>query len=200
VTRIGVLGGTFDPPHYGHLMLAEQAREQLALSRVLWVPAGDPPHKQDELITPVEHRLALVHLAIAGNPKFELSLVDARREGPHYSYAMLAIIAAEHPGDEVVFLIGEDSLRDLPTWKNPEKLIEAARLGVMRRRDVAYDIDQLEAAIPGLAGCLSFIDTPMVDISSEMIRDHLSKGRSARYQTPDSVLRYIHQHRLYQNN
>jgi nicotinate-nucleotide adenylyltransferase len=200
VTRIGVLGGTFDPPHYGHLMLAEQAWEQLALSRVLWVPAGDPPHKQDELITPVEHRLALVRLAIADNPKFELSLVDARRVGPHYSYAMLAIVAAEYPADEVVFLIGEDSLRDLPTWKNPEKLIEAARLGVMRRRDVVYDIDQLEAAIPGLSGCLSFIDTPLVDISSEMIRDHIAQGRSVRYQTPDSVIQYIHQHRLYQNN
>jgi nicotinate-nucleotide adenylyltransferase len=200
VTRIGVLGGTFDPPHYGHLILAEQAWEQLALSRVLWVPAGNPPHKQDELVTPVEHRLELVRLAIADNPRFELSLVDARREGPDYSYAMLAIIAAEHPGDELVFLIGEDSLRDLPTWKKPEKLIEVAQLGVMRRRDVVYDIGQLEAAIPGLVGCLSFIDTPLVDISSEMIRDHLAKGRSVRYQTPDGVIQYVHQHRLYQNN
>jgi nicotinate-nucleotide adenylyltransferase len=200
MTRIGVLGGTFDPPHYGHLLLAEQAGEQLSLSRVLWVPAADPPHKEDAIITPIGHRLALVRLAIADNPKFELSLVDAQRDGPHYSYAMLAIVAAEHPGDEVVFLIGEDSLRDLPTWKNPEKLIESARLGVMRRRDVAYDVDQLEAVIPGLMDCLSFIDTPLVDISSEVIRYHLAEGHSVRYQTPDSVIQYIYKHRLYQNN
>jgi nicotinate-nucleotide adenylyltransferase len=180
-------------------MLAEQAREQLALSCVLWVPAADPPHKPDARITPVEHRLTLVRLAIADNPKFELSLVDAQREGPNYSYATLAIISAEHPGDEVVFLIGEDSLRDLPTWKSPEKLLESARLGVMRRRDVTYDMDQLESVIPGLSDCLSFIDAPLVDISSEHIREQLVEGRTVRYQTPDSVIEYIHQHHLYQD-
>jgi nicotinate-nucleotide adenylyltransferase len=164
------------------------------------VPAADPPHKQDARVTPVEHRLALVRLAIADNPKFELSLVDAQRDGPQYSYAMLAIIAAEYVGDEVVFLIGEDSLRDLPTWKNPEKLIESARLGVMRRRGVAYDLDQLEAVIPGLSGCLSFIDAPLVDISSELIREQLTEGRTVRYQTPDRVIQYIHQHQLYQDD
>jgi nicotinate-nucleotide adenylyltransferase len=200
VTRIGVLGGTFDPPHYGHLMLAEQAWEQLALSRVLWAPAADPPHKQNARITPVEHRLAMVRLAIADNPKFELSLVDAQRDGPQYSYMMLAIIAAEHPGDELVFLIGEDSLRDLPTWRHPEKLIESARLGVMRRREVAYDLGQLEAAIPGLADCLSFIDAPLIDISSEQIREQIGEGRTVRYQTPDNVIEYIRQHQLYQDN
>jgi len=195
--RLGVLGGTFDPPHLAHLIHAEQAREQLALDRVLWVPAADPPHKQDMPIASVEHRVTMVRLAIADHPAFELSLIDVQRPGPHYSVDMLDEVARCFPGAELFFLIGSDSLRDLPSWHNPTGLIIKATLAVMPRPGVQYDITRLEVALPGLSNRLIPIDAPLLEISSRVLRSYVAAGRSIRYMVPRAVETYISEHGLY---
>ncbi|HOA24386.1 MAG: nicotinate-nucleotide adenylyltransferase [Aggregatilineales bacterium] len=197
--RLGVLGGTFDPPHYGHLILAEQAREQLSLARVLWVPAADPPHKQGRRISPVNARLEMVSLAIAENPAFELCEIDVNRPGPHYTADMLALLNAQYPQHSLVFLIGGDSLRDIITWHDPARIIEQARLGVMDRPGAAYDLHSLEALIPGLSAALLPFDAPLIDISGSDIRARVAAGRSIRYMLPPHVEMYIYQHALYQD-
>ncbi len=195
--RLGVLGGTFDPPHYAHLLMAEQAREQLALERVLWIPAADPPHKRGQMITPVKHRLEMLRLALADNPYFVLSLIDVERPGPHYTADTLALVAAENQGAELFFLIGSDSLRDLPSWHDPARLIQQAFLAVIQRPDVTYDLASLETAIPGLSGRLVFIDMPPMGIAAADIRRRVSAGRTIRYLLPAGVEAYIFQQKLY---
>lgn len=197
--RIGILGGTFDPPHYGHLILAELAAEGLALDCVLFVPAADPPHK-GALRASAEHRTAMVERAIAGNPRFSLSRVDLDRPGPHYSVDMLHLLRAEHPQAEFVFLIGGDSLHDLPTWSRPNELIALARLGVMRRPGSAPDLARLERDIPGIRARVDWIDGPQIEISASDLARRVSAGLSIRYQTPDAVRTYIEEHRLYRNH
>jgi len=182
--RIGILGGTFDPPHYGHLILAELAAEGLALDCVLFVPAADPPHK-GALRASAEHRTAMVERAIAGNPRFALSRVDLDRPGPHYSVDMLRLLKAEHPQAEFVFLLGGDSLRDLPTWSRPTELIALARL---------------ERDIPGIRARIDWIDAPRIEISASALARRVSAGLSIRYQTPDAVRAYIEEHHLYRNH
>lgn len=197
--RLGVLGGTFDPPHIAHLIHAEQAREQLALERILWVPAADPPHKQGIPITPIEHRVAMLRLAIEGHPAFELSLIDVQRPGPHYSVDMLDDVAHCYPGAALFFLIGADSLRDLSTWHDPAGLIARAMLVVMPRPSVQVDIAQLETILPGLSSRLILLDAPLLEISSSTLRSHVATGRTIRYMVPQAVEAYIHEHGLYQN-
>lgn len=197
--RLGVLGGTFDPPHYAHLLMAEQAREQLELDHVIWAPAADPPHKRGQVITPIEHRLQMVRLALADNPYFVLSLVDVERPGPHYTADTLALIAADNSGAELFFLIGSDSLRDLPTWHEPARLIQQAFLAVIRRPNVTYDLSALEAVIPGLSSRLVFVDMPTLGIAAADIRERVSAGRSIRYLLPPEVEAYIFQHKLYRD-
>ncbi|NWG15601.1 MAG: nicotinate (nicotinamide) nucleotide adenylyltransferase [Chloroflexi bacterium] len=189
--RIGILGGTFDPPHIGHLILAEFAVEGLDLSRLLFVPAADPPHKQDEHKTDVRHRLAMLEQAIGDNPRFALSRVDVDRPGPHYSLDMVEIVRGLHPGDELFFLMGGDSLRDLPRWFRPEALIRLCRLGVMRRPGDAVDPEMHEAVLPGLAERVTMIEAPLIGISSTEIVERLRRGLSVRYLVPDAVLDYI---------
>jgi nicotinate-nucleotide adenylyltransferase len=195
--RIGVLGGTFDPPHYGHLNLAEQARDQLHLDRVLWVPAAVPPHKQGATITPVEARLSMLQLALAGNSAFEISRVDIDRPGPHYSVDMLELLAGQNPQTELCFLIGGDSLRDLPTWHEPARLLRLVVLVVMRRPGAVYELEGLEQSIPGVQAHTLFLHAPMIDISARDIRCCVADGRSIRYLLPDSVIEFIAEHRLY---
>ena len=184
MTAIGILGGTFDPPHIGHLILAEYAVDALDLSRLLFVPAADPPHKLHEDKTPVPHRLAMLERAIADNPRFDLSRVDVDRPGPHYSLDM-------------VTLMGSDSLRDFPTWRHPEALIRLCRLAVMRRPGDGVHAAMHETVLPGLAERVVMIDAPLVGVSSSGIVERLRRGQSARYLLPDSVLTYIQQHQLY---
>jgi len=195
---LGILGGTFDPPHLGHLILAEVAADALDLAAVLFVPAADPPHKAPSTVTAsAEDRVAMVKLAIAGNPRFRLSGVDVDRPGPHYSVDMIRLLRLEYPGAEFVFLIGEDSLRDLPTWSRPRDLIALARLGVMRRPGVEADLDALEAALPGLSARLAWLDAPRIEIASSVLEQELQAGRSVRYRIPDPVIAYIRTHHLY---
>ena len=196
--RVGIYGGTFDPPHLGHLILAETAAGSLKLARVVFVPAGTPPHKHKaDVRASAEHRLIMVERAIADNPRFALSRVDVDRAGPHYSVDMLRLLRDEYPGAEFVFLIGADTLRDLAKWSRPQELIRLARLGVMRRPDAEPDLDALERDIPGISARIDWIAAPRVEIASHVLADQIAGGCSVRYQVPDAVLATIRQLGLY---
>lgn len=198
--RLGVLGGTFDPPHFAHLIMAEYARELLGMDRVLWVVSAAPPHKQGQAVSPIEHRLRMVEMALADNPSFELSLIDVERPGPHYTADMLSILSGRHPGSDLFFLLGADSFRELSHWHDPAQLIRQAKLVVMERPGVVYDMAVLEAAIPGLTERVIFEDAPLVTISSSDIRARVTSGRSIRYLLPTNVETYIHTQGLYRTN
>ena len=197
MNRIGILGGTFDPPHLAHFIIAESARDELRLDKVLWVVAADPPHKREIILSPIQHRLAMIRLALKGQPMFELSLLDIERDGPHYTVDMLSLAASAHPGDQLFFLMGSDSLRDLPTWRDPGKLTEHAAICVVRRPDVSDSLNDLFAVVPQLEGQIVFLNAPLVDISSTMIRERVQQGRTIRYLLPERVESYIHKHHLY---
>ena len=198
--RLGILGGTFDPIHLGHLLMAETAWEELGLSQVLFVPAGDPPHKQGLAKTPAVHRVAMVERAIADNPHFALNRVDLARPGPHYTTDTVRLIRAQYDlSAETCFLIvGGDSLVDLPTWHNAPELITLCRLAVIGRPGFRPDLAQLAAAVPGLSARLDWVEMPLTGVSSREIRARVRAGRSIRYQVADPVREYIEQQRLYQ--
>lgn len=196
--RIGILGGTFDPPHIGHLILAEYARVMLDFERLLFVPAADPPHKRDENKVAIQHRLAMLERAIADNDHFHISRVDIDRPGPHYSVDTVRLIAESYPDAELYFVMGGDSLRDLPTWYHPAEFIQLCKLAVMRRPDETVQPDMHEHILPGLAQRVVMIDAPLVGISSTMIADRIGQRLSARYLVPDPVLAYILECRLYE--
>ena len=196
--RIGLFGGTFDPPHLGHLILASEAQSQLELKRLRWILTPEPPHKQDQLITPIEHRLAMVELAIKDNPAFELSRVELDRPGPHYTLDTIKLIAGQNPNADIVPIIGEDSLRDLPTWHQPQELVYACHwIGVMRRPNDEPNLDALEHELPGISSKIHYVDAPLMEIASREIRSRIANGRSVRYYLPNSVYEYIEQHQLY---
>lgn len=194
--RVVAFGGTFDPPHIAHLIHAQYAAEALDCP-VLFVPAGDPPHKQGETRTPALHRLAMTEAAIAGNAHFRLSRVDVDRPGPHYSADMLALLA--HEADELFLLIGADSLRDLPTWHRAREVLLRARLLISPRPEVWPDLDVLEAALPGLRERVQMLESPRIGISSTDVVARIAAGLSVRYLVPDAVLAYIEAHRLYES-
>ena len=197
---IGIFGGTFDPPHLGHLILAAEAHAQLGLDRLLWVLTPDPPHKQGQTIASLNHRLAMVRLAIDGDPQFELSTVDMDRPGPHYALDTVKIIANQNPGAILIYLMGGDSLRDLPLWHRPVDFLAACHaIGVMRRPDDAIDLAGLETKFPGLTDKVRFVEAPLLDIAAHEIRDRLAGGRPFRYFLPEWVYGYILKHGLYQN-
>ncbi len=197
---IGIFGGTFDPPHLGHLILAAEAHAQLGLDRLLWVLTPDPPHKQGQTIVSLSHRLAMVRLAIAGDPQFELSTVDMDRPGPHYALDTVKIIAKQNPGADLIYLMGGDSLHDLPLWHRPADFLAACHaIGVMRRPGDAIDMTGLETKFPGLTDKVRFVEAPLLDIAAHEIRARIAGGRPFRYFLPDGVYRYILKHGLYQN-
>jgi nicotinate-nucleotide adenylyltransferase len=195
---LGVIGGTFDPPHYGHLVLAETARVQLRLDRVLFVLAGQPPHKPDRPITPDHHRVSMVEVAIAGNPAFALSRVDLDRPGPHYTVDMLALLQEEYPKAELFFLAGGDSLAQFLTWRDPAGILRQARLAVMRRPGHEPDAATLEQALPDLRRRLVWLDAPALDIASSDLRRRARQGLPLRYLVPPPVEAYVRDHRLYE--
>ncbi len=198
IPKLGVLGGTFDPPHYGHLALAETACVQLQLDRVLFVPAGQPPHKPGRPITPAHHRLAMVEAAIAGNPAFALSRVDLERAGPHYTVEMLTFLGWEYPGVELYFLMGGDSLAEFLTWRDPAGVVRQARLAVMRRPGCEPDLAALERAVPGIRERLVWLDVPCLDITASDLRRRVRQGLPLRYLVPPPVEAYIRARRLYE--
>jgi nicotinate-nucleotide adenylyltransferase len=200
--RMGILGGTFDPPHIGHLILAEYSVEALELERLLFVPAADPPHKLLETRIPIQHRLAMLERAIADNRNFEMSRVDIDRPGPHYSVDMVRIVQTQFPDAELYFVMGGDSLRDLPKWHRPQDIIKLCKLAVMRRSDEHIYPTMHEDVLPGLAERVIIVDAPLLGIwiSSTHVIERLRQGKTARYVVPDAVLNYIAEHGLYRNN
>jgi len=198
VTRLGVIGGTFDPPHYGHLVLAENARVQLRLGRVLFVLAGQPPHKPDRPIALAHHRVAMVEAAIGDNPAFILSRVDLERPGPHYTVEMLALLRGEYPGANLFFLMGGDSLAQFLTWHDPAGIVRLAHLAVMRRPGYEPDLAVLEQAVSGVRERLVWLDAPYLDVAASDLRRRAHEGLPLRYLVPLAVEAYIHEHRLYE--
>ncbi len=195
--RIGILGGTFDPPHIGHLILAQHALDALNFSKLLFVPAADPPHKQQETKSPVEHRLAMLNCAIMDNPQFAMSRVDVDRPGPHYSVDMVRLLQPDFPKAELYFIMGGDSLRDLPKWHQPQELIRLCKIAVMRRPQTTISADMHRGTLPELAQRLTIVDAPLIDVSSSAIVARCATGYSIRYLVPDIVLAYIKDHQLY---
>jgi nicotinate-nucleotide adenylyltransferase len=194
----GVFGGTFDPPHLGHLILAEAGRLALGLDRVLWVVTALPPLKPDSGRTPVEARLALVEAAIAGNPAFEISRADVDRPPPHYAVGTLEWLRVRQPAARFAYLMGEDSLRDLPKWHTPQQFVLACDvIGVMERGGAEPDLASLETALPGLAARVRFFRAPAVDIASNELRRRVHAGESIRYLVPQAVAEIIEGQGLY---
>ncbi len=198
VSRTGVFGGTFDPPHLGHLILAAEAQAQLGLTRLLWVLTAQPPHKPGQPISPLEHRLAMLELAIAGDPNSEISRIEIDRPGPHYAADTVRILRDRHPETELVYLMGGDSLRDLPNWQRPSDLLAGCRfIGVMRRPGDSVNLSALERLLPGIQAKVRFVDAPLLEISSREIRRRIAEGGHFRYYLPESVYKYIVQQELY---
>jgi nicotinate-nucleotide adenylyltransferase len=194
--KLGMLGGTFDPPHIGHLLLAEFAQHALGLSQILFVPAGDPPHKEGTRSS-AAHRLAMLRLAVADNPGWVISHVDLDRRGPHYTVDMVRLVAQKHPGAELCFIMGGDSYRDLLTWSRPAELIQQCRLVVMQRPNVAIHPDMHAAALPQLAERSVFIDAPLIGVSSTDLVRWLRAGAPVERLLPRDVHNYIQTHGLY---
>jgi nicotinate-nucleotide adenylyltransferase len=192
-----MLGGTFDPPHYGHLLLGEQAREGLGLERVLWVPAGDPWRKAGTPITPAEHRLAMLRLALDGNDASEISTIELDGPGPSYTVETLATLHDEFPAHELIFLLGADALQDVPNWHEAPRLIELALLGATARAGSRPSDAELEALLPGLGRRVVWFEMPRCDISATDLRERAAAGRSLHYLVPPAVEAYIQQHKLY---
>lgn len=199
-TRLGIVGGSFDPPHVAHLIMAETVREALQLDLVLFMPAGTQPLKQDREATHEDHRVAMTELAIAGNPAFALSRVDVDRDGPSYTADSLERLREQYGGPDraaMWFVVGSDSLLNLHRWREPGRILAQARLAVVRRPTFDADLDALEARVPGITAAVDWVDAPLMEISSTDIRERLRQGRSARYRVPAPVLAYIKQHGLY---
>jgi nicotinate-nucleotide adenylyltransferase len=197
--RIGVFGGTFDPVHLGHLIIAEELRYRLRLDCVLFLPARQPPHKTDREITPEAHRVAMLQLALAGNPSFTLSTVDLDRPGPSYTADSLEILHQDFPESTLFFLMGQDSLRDLPTWHDPNRIARQAYLAVALRPDVTLDVEAVVRQVPEARGRIEMVSVPLIGISSQSIRQRVREGLPIRYQVPLEVERYIEQQGLYRS-
>ena len=199
MVNIGVLGGTFDPVHLGHLIIAEEAREQLKLDKVLFVPSGRPWLKEERIITPAEHRVSMLRLALASNPRFQISMVDVKREGPSYTVDTLVDLRRQF-GDSAsfFFILGWDSLRDLHLWKDPARIIQQCRLVAVGRPGSAKPrLSALETTLPGISKNVLLLPKPLIGISSSEIRQRVSKGLSIKYLVPETVETYIREKGLY---
>jgi len=191
--RLGVLGGSFDPVHMGHLVLAETAREQARLDRVVFMPAGHQWRKADREMTPGRQRCDMLRLAIAGNPHFEVSTLEIEREGPSYTDVTLALLAEADPGAELVFILGQDALADLPNWHAPERVVGLATLAVAGRAGGAAP--RPPEALPEAR--LIWLVMPLIEISASGIRERVRAGRTIRYLVPDPVREYVVANGLY---
>jgi nicotinate-nucleotide adenylyltransferase len=192
VRRVGVFGGTFDPPHLGHLAIAAWARDTLGLERVLFVPAGQPPHKRGRKRTPARHRLAMIRLAVRGTPEFRVSTWELDRRGPSFTIDTLEHLARTR-GTELHLIVGADSLDDFRTWKRPDDILALSRLAVAGRPGSGTRGE----AWARRTRRVDWIGNPLVEISSTLVRERVRAGYSCRYLVPDPVWRYVGQHRLY---
>ena len=198
--RLGVFGGTFDPPHNGHLALAHAARLQIALDEVLWVVTADPPHKRGLAISPAANRLDLVQAAIDGQPGMQLSRVDVDRPGPQWAADTVRLLSGVNPGAELIYLMGGDSLRDLPNWGRPRDLLQYASLGVLRRPGAVVDLETLEEALPGISDRITFVSAPRLAISSHDVRERVRAGLPIDDLVPPRVAAAIEARGLYRRD
>ena len=197
--RVGIFGGTFDPIHSGHLVLAEQCREQCKLDEVWFVPAALPPHKLTASITSAKTRCEMIELAIAGNPAFRLSTIELDRSGPSFTVTTLEQLHLQEGGQELFLLIGADSLKDLPHWREPARILELATVVAVNRGDRPLpDRTELRAVVGSAADQrIVTITMPGIDISSTDIRGRVQERRSIRYLVPRAVEMYIHERGLF---
>ena len=197
--KIGVFGGTFDPIHLGHLIVAEEVRVKLGLAKMLFVPAGKPWLKADRAIALVTHRLEMISLAIVDNPHFKISTIEANRSGPSYTIDTIDALK-QQLGTKVrlFFLLGSDALSDLKKWKEPSRLVQECQLVTfMRPSSAVPSYKSLESAIPGISRHITFVDVSQIDISATQIRDRISKREPLTGLVPAAVERYILEHGLY---
>jgi len=199
IARLGVLGGTFDPIHVGHLLMAQTALEALDLDRVLFLPAGTPPHKRKVEHLPADARLELTRAAVADDPRFLVSTVDIERPGPHYSVDTMALLAEQYSvgPDSLYFILGSDSLEQLHTWHRPGVLARRCVLTVIERPGSPADLDAVAAVVPETIGRVVTVAMPLVGISSTLLRSMVAQGRSVRYWVPAAVEALIRQRGLY---
>jgi nicotinate-nucleotide adenylyltransferase len=198
--RLGIFGGTFDPPHIGHLILAAEARDQLALDLIIWVLTPDPPHKRGKEISSLHHRLAMVEIAIQDDEAFTLSSVDINRPGPHYTLDTIKLLKQEYPDQALFYLMGGDSLHDLPNWYKAVEFVENLDgIGVMRRPGDEIDLSSLLLALPNLEGKLNFVTAPLLEISADQIRRRVRQNRSYRYYLLPKIYEYIYKNKVYRS-
>jgi len=194
--RIGLLGGSFDPIHIGHLIMAESAREQNKLELVIFAPAGNPPHKSSRRLVPIKDRIAMIELAIASHANFLCSRIDAEPSEPSYTWRLLESVHEEFPDSDISFIMGGDSLREFGSWARPERILELASMAVIDRP--GSEVDQsVRDAVPGLAEATTPVDAPMCSISSTEIRERVEERRSIRFLVPEPVREYIERRGLY---
>ena len=201
--RLGILGGTFDPPHNAHMILAQYAYEQLELDKVLFVPVGVPPHKPTTR-TSVEERVAMLRCVLDDHEYFELSRVEIDRPGPHYTIDTVRIIQEQNPGTDLYFIMGGDVYRDLRNWDRPQEMFATCKLvvAVMRRPGFGNPdlrLDMHEDKIPGLKDNAMILNSPLVEISSTELVERLLSGKTIRYMVPDKILHFIQDYHLYED-
>jgi nicotinate-nucleotide adenylyltransferase len=196
--KIGVLGGTFDPIHLGHLKVAEEVSASLTLDEIIFMPAGQPWLKADNLISPAEHRLEMIRLALASRDNFRLSTMEIERPGPTYTVDTMAELGRQLGSEELFFILGWDNLTQLPQWHEPSRLIELCHLVAVPRVDFPPpDLASLDAAIPGLSKRVILLNAPRIDVNASEIRRMVGEGLSIRNLVPEVVERYIKEHKLY---
>jgi nicotinate-nucleotide adenylyltransferase len=194
---MGILGGTFNPPHLGHLVCAQEAYREFELDRVMLIPARIPPHKPVEHEPGPDHRLELCRLAVAGDERFAVSELELGREGPSYTVDTLQELTAQAPQTEFVLIVGGDIAAGLPQWRQPERVLELATLAIAKRRGTARS--SVDAALDSISGGARarFFSMPRIGVSSTMVRRRVRAGQPIRYLVPDAVSDYIAEHRLY---
>lgn len=193
--RLGLFGGTFDPPHIGHLIVAQDALEALRLDRVLFIPAGAPPHKRNQVVSPAAVRLDMLRAAIADDPHFDIETLELDREGPSYSVDTVATLKAAYPDDTLVLLIGADQYGEFATWHEPDRLAGMVELAVLSRAGTETNVGPAEKAAKFGA---QYVNVTRIDISSTAIRRRCAAGESIRYLVPAGVAAYLSEHRVYE--
>ncbi len=196
--RLGIYGGSFDPIHFGHLLLAERCRETLALDEVWFIPAAVSPHKQNREVTPGRVRADMVEFATAGFPEFKVSRIEINRPGPSFTVQTLEQIQQADPSRELFLLMGADAVADLSTWRDPERILELSQIVAVNRGQVPPDLSSLEPLLMKTGRCIQSVEMPAVPYSASEIRDRVSRGQSIRFLTPRPVEMLIQQKRLYQ--
>jgi nicotinate-nucleotide adenylyltransferase len=195
--RIGIFGGTFDPIHHGHLIIASELKFQLQLDRLFFLPAGIPPHKTNLTISSNEDRLNMLEMVLQNDPNFEISYVDIENQGLSYTAESMRQHQQRFAEAELHFLMGQDSFRDLPHWHNPGEITKLVRLGVALRPGVVVDIEHIYQQVPEAEGRVDFVDVPLIQIASSEIRRRVRSNEPIRYHVPHNVETYIREHRLY---